>query len=99
MLQQGIGQKVNIRRKLAALEIAGFPDVFVGRSVAALEFVEYKLPGIARSRSAYFPEIAGHHSLEIFPVGAVFRPMEDRFSTRKFLKDKLKLSISGELRL
>lgn len=87
LLKQRIGQKVNISGKLPAMEVRGFPNVFLRCSMAPLQFIEHKLPGIARTGRSSLPEIVNHHLFEVCPVGTEFRTMEDRFSPGKFLED------------
>ena len=81
MLQGIVCKKVNIRSKLTAQKITGFPDLRMAGGIATSEFVQDEFARIASARGADLPEIVGHHFLEIDARSASSGPVKDGFST------------------
>jgi len=61
---KGIGEKVVLRSNFLAIEIFGFPDVFVRRRVPLFECVKNIRPTVSPTGSSNFPEILSRHGFE-----------------------------------
>src|SRR6185312_11097132 len=77
-LLQGVGEQISIRPECAAVEVAGFPDVFGGIGDAVFEYVEDVGATVALAGGADFPEVGAGV--------AEFGAMEDRLAPTQFIE-------------
>jgi hypothetical protein len=98
VLNQRVGEEIDVGRQLAAVEGACLPDVFVRVLVPSFEFGQHIFPAITSARGADLPEICVHHALEVGPGCAELRAMKDWLAAFELLEDakECRIGLSNE---
>src|SRR5271170_244286 len=87
VLNQRVGDEVDIGCQLAAEKLARLPDVFVRVLAAAFEFGQDVFPAVATAGGADLPEVSVHHVPEVGPGCAELGAMEDWLAVFELLEN------------
>src|SRR5208283_3248194 len=96
VLEERVGQQVDIVRQPSTMEIRRLPYVDMRHSISLLQLVEHVGSGIAAAGSSRFPEVARRHPLEIGPGNAQLRAVEDGLAAGEIRKNIGKGGVGGE---
>src|SRR3954452_129771 len=97
-LRKRVGEQIEIRRELAAVEARGFQVFFWSTVlVAAFQLGEHEFPAVAASRGADLPEGFVGHPLEVGAGRAVLGPVEDGLASSQLAQHGNETRLSFEI--